>query len=51
MPRADLYLKIELDIDEDEKPEKLASEICRMIRKVYGVRTADVSSLIEKDLS
>lgn len=51
MPRADLYLKIELDIDEDEKPEKLASEICRMIRKVYGVRTADVSSLIERDPS
>ena len=51
MPRADLYLKIELDIDEDEKPEKLASEICRMIRKVYGVLTADVSSLIERDPS
>ena len=49
MPRSDLYLKIELDIDEDERPEKLAAEICRMIRKVYGVRTAEVSSLIEKD--
>lgn len=48
MPRADLYLKVELDIDEDEKPERLAAEICRMLRKVYGVRTAEVSSLIER---
>ena len=48
MPRADLYLKLELDVDEDEKLERLASEICRMIRKVYGVRMAEVSSLIER---
>jgi hypothetical protein len=47
--RVDLYLKVELDLDESEKPEKLAAEICRSIRKVYGVRFAEVSSLIEKD--
>jgi len=51
MPRADLYLKVELDVDEDEKLERLSAEICRMIRKVYGVRTAEVSSLIEKEPS
>lgn len=51
MPRSDLYLKVELDLDGDEKPERLAAEICRMIRKLYGVRSAEVSSLIEKDLS
>jgi hypothetical protein len=49
MARTDLYLKVELDLDEKEKPERLASEICRMIRKVYGVRSAEVSSIVEKD--
>ncbi len=49
MPRTDVYIKIELDVDEKEKPERVASEICRMIRKVYGVRSAEVSSMVEKE--
>jgi hypothetical protein len=49
MRRTDLYLKVELYLDDKEQPEKLAAEICRMIRKVYGVRSAEVSSMIEKD--
>jgi hypothetical protein len=49
MRRTDLYLKVELTLDDKEQPEKLAAEICRMIRKVYGVRSAEVSSMIEKD--
>jgi hypothetical protein len=49
MARTDLYVKVELDHDEKENPERLASEICRMIRKVYGVRSAEVSSIVEKD--
>ena len=49
MARADLYVKVELDLSDGEKPERTAAEICRMIRKLYGVRTAEVSSLIERD--
>jgi hypothetical protein len=49
MRRTDLYLKVELHLDDNEQPEKLAAEICRIIRKVYGVRSAEVSSMIEKD--
>ena len=49
MRRTDLYIKVELEIDEHEKPERLASEICRQIRKVYGVRSAEVSNIVEKD--
>jgi hypothetical protein len=49
MPRADLYLKVEIDLDEKEQPERLASEICRQIRKVYGVRSAEISNIIEKE--
>jgi hypothetical protein len=49
MPRTDLYLKVEIDLDEKEQPERLASEICRQIRKVYGVRSAEISNIIEKE--
>jgi hypothetical protein len=49
MPRIDLYLKVELDIDEREKPERLAAEICRAIRKIYGVRNAEVSNTVERE--
>src|SRR5262245_53845780 len=49
MARTDLYLKVELDLDEKEKPERVASEICRLIRKLYGVRAAEVSSMVERE--
>jgi hypothetical protein len=49
MSRTDLYLKVELDLDEKEKPERVAAEICRLIRKVYGVRSAEVSNMVEKE--
>ena len=53
MPRTDVYLKVELDLPdsgkEKERPERLASEICRMIRKIYGVRSAEVSNMVEKE--
>ena len=49
MPRMDLYLKVEIDIDEKERPERVASEVCRVIRKVYGVRAADISSIVEQE--
>lgn len=49
MPRTDLYLKVEIDLDEKEQPERLAGEICRQIRKVYGVRSAEVSNIIERE--
>jgi hypothetical protein len=49
MPRTDLYLKVELDIDAKESPERVAAEICRLVRRVYGVRKAEVSSMVERD--
>ena len=49
MTRADLHIKVELNLDETEKAERVAAEICRLIRKVYGVRSAEVSNLVEKD--
>ena len=49
MRRIDVHIKVELVVDDKEKPERLASEICRLIRKVYGVRSAEVSSSVDKD--
>jgi hypothetical protein len=45
MNRADLFLKIEVELDEDEKPERVGDEICRQILKMYGVRRAELSNV------
>jgi len=45
MNRADLFLKIEIELQEDEQPERIGEEICRQIRKMYGVRQAELSSV------
>lgn len=49
MRRTDLYLKVELNLDDQESPERVAAEICRLIRKVYGVRQVEVSSMVERE--
>jgi hypothetical protein len=49
MPRTDVYLKVEVDVEEDESPERIAAEICRTIRKVYGVRNAEVSNILARE--
>ena len=46
MSRVFVYLKIELELGEDEKTQRLAEEICRRIQKIYGVRSAEVSSIV-----
>jgi hypothetical protein len=42
---SNLFLKIEIEHEDEENPQKLAAEICRQILKVYGVRSAEVSSV------
>ena len=49
MQRIDVYIKVELDLDDKEKPERVAQDVCRMVRKVYGVRSAEVSSMVERE--
>jgi len=45
----DVHIKVELDLNEKEQADKIASEIIRLVRRAYGVRTAEVSSIVEKD--
>ncbi len=51
MRRIDVYLKVELDLDPKESPERVAAEICRMVNRVYGVRKAEVSSIMPRESS
>jgi hypothetical protein len=45
MSRTNLFLKVELEHDSDENPERIAEEIRRHVRKLYGVRDVELSSL------
>ena len=44
MAVTNLFIKIEIEHDEKDKPEKLGDEICRKLMKFYGVRSAELSS-------
>ncbi len=46
--RSDLFIKVEIEHDPGEPPERLAAEICRRILKVYGVRSAELSSAVAR---
>jgi hypothetical protein len=49
MPRTDLYIKVVLQHEEGDKPDKLAAELCRMLQRHYNVRTAEVSNLVPQE--
>jgi len=44
MNRTNLFFKVELEHDEEDQPERLGREICRQLMKIYGVRSAELSS-------
>ena len=44
MPVTNLFIKVEVELAENEAPEKLGAQICRPILKVYGVRSAELSN-------
>jgi hypothetical protein len=46
MERTDVYLKVVVIHSPPDTPEKIASEICRQVAKVYGVRKAEVSNFV-----
>ncbi len=43
--RSNLYIKVVVEHGSDETPERLAAEIARQIKKVYGVIQAELSSV------
>jgi len=44
--RAHLFFKVEVEIGEDEDPEKIGDEIARQVRKLYVVREVELSSVV-----
>jgi len=44
MSRIHLFFKVEVEQDAGEDPQRIGDEISRQIRRVYGVRTAELSS-------
>lgn len=49
MKRVDLYIKVEVELDEAETPERVAREICRQVEKIYVVRKAELSNAVAKE--
>ena len=42
--RTNLFLKVVVEHDEDESPEKLGAELCRQLERSFLVREAELSS-------
>lgn len=49
MKRVDLYIKVQVEVEDEEKPERVAAEICRQIEKIYIVRSAELSNSIVRE--
>ncbi len=50
MARTNLFFKVEIEHDEDERPEKLGEELCRQLMKFYGVRSAELTNYTTLDI-
>jgi len=44
MRRTNLFLKVEVEHDPDETPQRIGEQLCRALLKLYGVREADLTS-------
>ena len=49
MQRVDVYIRVEVELDEDDKIEKIASEIVRQVKRLNVVRNAEFSNAITRD--
>ena len=47
--RIDVYIKVQVDLTETEHPKKFAEELCRILKKVYGVRKAEINNIQDTD--
>ena len=49
MTRTNLFFKVEVEHGKEETPERLGAEICRVLRKLYGVRDAELTSFTKAE--
>lgn len=48
MARTDLYFKVEIEHDGDERVDRVVAEIERQVRKVYVVRSVEFSNAVKR---
>src|SRR5205814_1517111 len=46
MVRTHLFFKVEIEHEEDEDPQRMGEEIGRHLRKLYVVRSVELSSVV-----
>ena len=44
MQRIQLYLKVVIETDDEDRPEKLGAEVQRLLRRVHGVREVELTN-------
>jgi len=49
MSRTNLFFKVEIEHDTAERPERIAEEIRRHLRKLYGVREVELNSIAKAE--
>jgi hypothetical protein len=49
MIRTNLFFKVEVEHDADENPQRIGDEIRRYIKRVYGVRNVELSSVTSEE--
>jgi hypothetical protein len=49
MHRTNLFFKVIIEHDEEDQPERLGADICRQLMKIYGVRSAELTSFTRVD--
>ena len=47
--RTNLFIKVMVEHDQQETPEKLGAELCRLLEKQYIVRTAELTAYAEAE--
>jgi hypothetical protein len=49
MRRTNLFFKVVVEHDEDESPDRIATELTRVLSKYYGVRSAELTNFTTKE--
>lgn len=49
MKRVVLYIKVEVEVDEEENADRVGAEICRQLEKMYIVRSAELSNTVVRE--
>ena len=49
MKRVDVYIKVEVRLEDGEKLERVVGEIVRQLEKLYSVRSAELSNTVVRE--